>query len=170
MSVSTVDGIIESVEHGRRAAKVQFFKKLIFRLDDGGTKTVVKAVVHRELAEHLQVGARGRFYLYTAFDHRGVHGFRGADGQEMFRFPRNNEVLMLIIVPIMLAWVIGALIIAGGVPLLPTLLVLAGTPFFLLYRKSRLEAQRQYENDRAFVPAAREAPAAAAAAGPAVPA
>ena len=65
----------------------------MFRLDDGSTKTWAKAVVMNNVADLLKPGTRGRFYLYTAIDHRGVHGVRTDDGRRGLRLrPRSTNM------------------------------------------------------------------------------
>jgi hypothetical protein len=152
MSVSIVDGTIEEAVPGRSALSVRFFKRIVFRLADGGTKTVLKPVVHSRLAEHLQPGTSGRFYLYAAIDHRGVHGLRDDKGQALMHFPRNNEIATLIAALLMGLWVGGALVSVGGIPILPGLVVLLSVPAYFLYRNTRIEAERQFASDNRPVP------------------
>lgn len=149
MGVSSVDGVLEEAVPGRRAAGLQIFKKLVFRLDGGGTKTVAKAVVHSDLVEHMQPGLRGRFYLFTAIDHRGLHGFRTADGMEMHRFPKNNERIAYVLLIVCAIWVSLALVLFGGVPILPTILLIIGIPLTILTRKTRIESEQQFAADNA---------------------
>ena len=157
MGVSTIDATIVEAEPGRRAARVRFFKKIVFRLDDGTTRTVAKAVVHSSLAGHLQPGAQGRFYLFTAIDHRGLHGFRDRKGGAFFHFPKNNEVLTLFMTIIMGLWVGGALVAVGGLPVLATIFLILGIPAYILFRQTRIQAQRQFEADNQAVVAAQPA-------------
>ena len=48
------------------------------------------------VADALKPGTRGRFYLYTAIDHRGIHGVRTADGREIYGFGKQNEIISLV--------------------------------------------------------------------------
>lgn len=159
MSVSVVDGTIEEAVLGRRAAKVQFFKHITFRLADGGQRSIAKAVAHSQLAGHLKPGASGRFYLFTAIDHRGVHGFRDRGGRALFHYPRNNEVIMLVLVILMALWAAVSLAVIGDVGIIQAVILLLGPIAWFFFRKTRLEAQRQFEADCGYSPAS--APAAA---------
>jgi len=165
MGVSTIDGTIEEVVAGRRAAKVQFFKRIVFRLQDGSSKTIAKAVVHSRLAEHIRPGASGRFYAFTSIDHRGLHGLRDGSGHELFHFPRNNEYLMIGVVAFSALWAAIMLLAIGDVPIIAALILLFGTPAYFLFRKTGMEAKRQFEADGGFVAKATPAPASEAAAG-----
>ena len=148
MGVSIVDGTIEEAVPGRKAMGVRFFKRIVFRLADGGTKTVLKPIVHSQLAGHLQPGTSGRFYLYAAIDHRGLHGLRDDKGHALMHFPRNNEIGSLIAALLMGLWVGAALVSVGGIPILPGILVVLSVPAFFLYRNTRIEAERQFARDQ----------------------
>ena len=163
MGVSIVDGTIREAVPGRRALGVRFFKHITFSLADGGTKTVAKPIVHSRLAEHLQPGTSGRFYLFTAIDHRGLHGLRDDKGHALMQFPRNNEVATLVAALLMGLWVGAAMLSAGVIPIIPGILVVLSVPAFFLYRNTRIEAERQFASDNRQAP-----PAADAAAEPAV--
>jgi hypothetical protein len=91
MSVSIIDGTIEEAVPGRKAMSVRLFKSIVFRLADGSTKTVLKPVVHSEVAGQIQPGTSGRFYLFAAIDHRGLHGLRDDKGHALMHFPRNQR-------------------------------------------------------------------------------
>ena len=45
----------------------------------------------RTSAPCSQPGTSGRFYLYTAIDHRGIHGVRDDEGRSAFAFPRSTK-------------------------------------------------------------------------------
>ena len=152
MGVSTVDGELIEAIPGRRAAKVRIFKQIVFRLADGSTKTIAKPNVHADLASHLQPGLRGRFYLFTSIDHRGLHGFRDEHGRAMFHFPRNNEIAMLVCVLLCGLWCGFTIWKFGDAPILPTLIFILGVPAFFLFRNTRKQAARQYREDTSFAP------------------
>lgn len=153
MGVSTIDGTIESIELGRKALKVRIFKRITIKLPDGTSRSLGKSLVHEDLAEHLQPGTSGRFYTFTAIDHRGVHGIRGADGLELLAFPRNNEVLMLFTIALLALWMTVAQVTSGGVPVLALILMVLSIPAYFLYRATRSEAERQFRVDAAPAPA-----------------
>ena len=158
MAVSIIDGVIEDIEPGRKAAGIRFFKKIVFKLPDGGTKTVGKSVVHADLAGHFQPGASGRFYLFTALDHRGIHGFRDGKGGSWFAYPRNNETIALVMMVLIGLWVGYVLFAWAGLPIFWTLLLILNIFAFFHFRSVRTAARRQFEADGGH-PAA--APAAA---------
>ena len=158
MSVSIIDGTIEEAEPGRKAMSVRLFKRIVFRLADGSTKTVLKPVVHSELAGQIQPGTSGRFYLFAAIDHRGLHGLRDDKGNALMHFPRNNEIATLVSALLMGLWVGVALVSVGGIPILPGLVLLLAVPAFFLYRNTRIEAERQFASDNQPVSPAAAAP------------
>ena len=149
MGVSTIDGTLEEAVLKRVRRNIRVFERLTFRLRDGTTKSVAKAVVDAPVAERLVPGTSGRFYLYTAIDHRGVHGVRADDGQSVYGYPKNNEKIMLVMIPLLTAWVAAALVFLGGIPILPSIILVLSVPFYFIYRNTRLQAQRQYEGDSA---------------------
>lgn len=155
MAVSVIDGTVEEAVPGRRAAKVQFFKHIKFRLNDGTTRSIAKPVVHCELAPHLQPGTIGRFYLFTAIDHRGIHGLCDSQGRAFFQYPRNNEVIMLGLVVLMVLWAAFSIALVGDLGIIPAIILLLGPGAWFLFRKSRIEAERQFAADGGFVPAPR---------------
>ena len=82
MAVSIIDGTIEEVELKRRRKLGTVYRRgSCSGFADGSTKTWAKAVVWNNVADRLKPGTQGRFYLYTAIDHRGIHGVRTADGK-----------------------------------------------------------------------------------------
>ena len=91
MAQSTIDGTVEEAVLRRRRSQGSFYDSIKFRLDDGSTKTWTKAHVMNNVGDLLTPGTRGRFYLFTAIDHRGVSGIRTDDGREAFGVARLNE-------------------------------------------------------------------------------
>lgn len=150
MGVSTIDGTLEEAVLKRVRRNLRVYERLTFRLNDGTTKSVGKAIVEAPVAEKLLPGTRGRFYLYTAIDHRGVHGVRDEAGQATFAYPTNNEKAMLVIMPLMLLWVLVGIFLLGGLPILATIVLLISVPAYFLYRNTRVEAQRQFDADSAY--------------------
>ena len=149
MGVSTIDGTLEEAVLKRVRRNIRVFERLTFRLRDGTTKSVAKAVVDAPVAERLVPGTSGRFYLYTAIDHRGVHGVRADDGQSVYGYPKNNEKIMLVMIPLLVVWIAIGIAMIQDAPLLPTILLLLSVPFYFIYRNTRLQAQRQYDADSA---------------------
>ena len=161
MGVSTIDGTLEEAVLKRVRRNIRVYERLTFRLRDGSSKSVAKAVVDQSVADKLLPGTSGRFYLYTAVDHRGLHGIRDDSGGAVFGYPTNNEKAMMVMIPLLTAWVAVALIFFGGIPILPTIILLISIPFFFVYRNTRIQARRQFDSDSA-------APRAPLAAEPAV--
>lgn len=149
MSVSIIDGTITEAVPGRKAWGVRFFKRLDFRLADGSSQSVTRAVVHSDLADKLQPGTSGRFYLFKAYDHRGLHGYRDAEGRGGFHFPRNNEVMLAIVMVPVSLWVLYVLFAWAGLPIFWTILLILGIFSLFHYRKVRHEAERQFAADGA---------------------
>lgn len=147
MSVSIIDGTIESADLKRSAMKLRIYRSIVFRLANGETKTVAKPIVHADLATHLVPGTSGRFYLFSSIDHRGIHGIRTATGQRAYAYPRNNELTGLGLTLFGLFW----MVLSYSVPELFSgwiVIVLVIGPLVWLYNwKLRSDAQRQYESD-----------------------
>ena len=147
MPTSIVDGTVEetSLKWSRRG--VSLFNSIRFRKDDGTEQTVHKAVVKQEVADQLTPGARGRFYLFKAFDIGGIHGVRLPDGRAIYAFPGNNEKIFLISGVVALLWVLLAVFTKGGIPLLGAALLILSAVGYYFMSKGRQEAKVQFEGD-----------------------
>ena len=161
MGVSTIDGTLEEAVLKRVRRNLRVYERLTFRLRDGTTKSVGKSIVDAPVAERLVPGTSGRFYLFTAIDHRGVHGIRDSAGQSVFGFPTNNEKATLWIIPVMLV-LIALMLMIERIPGLAVLALIISVPAYFFYRHTRLEATKQFEADAAF-----RAPASSTTAPPA---
>lgn len=151
MSTSIVDGTIEAVDLKRARAGLAIFNSIRFKLDDGSSRTVTKYVVPQEIADAFAPGVSGRFYLFSAFDMKGIHGFRGADGAAHFRFPGgSNTKLFLIIVIVNILWIALRVTTKGDVPFLGVGLVVLGIIGYVLMSKGGREAKAQFEADEGF--------------------
>lgn len=147
MSTSIIDGTVEQAERGRSRGGITIFKSIRFALDDGSSRTVTKAVVKQEVADELAPGARGRFYLFKAFDISGIHGVRTLDGRAVYAFPGNNQKLFLVLGIINLLWVVTMIVARGGVPMLGVaLLILAALGWYFM-GQGQAEAKRQFDGD-----------------------
>jgi hypothetical protein len=147
MTTSIIDGTVEETELGRSRGGTTVLKSISFKLDDGSSRTVRKAVVKQAIADELTPGARARFYLFNAFDIKGIHGVRTPDGRAVYDFPASNRKLFLILGIINLVWIVFTLATRGGVPLLGVaLLILAGVGWYFM-GKGETEAKRQFEAD-----------------------
>jgi hypothetical protein len=151
MGTSIVDGTIESIEAGRRNKKVAVFKTIVFRENGGETRTVKKAVVTGPLMDEIAPGNSGRFYLFTAFDIKGVHGLRKSDGTAIYDYPGKTNVKIFLYAVIASALLIALrLAIGDGVPLLSVLLIVFGSVGWYLTSKSARETRRQFDEDAAL--------------------
>lgn len=150
MTTSIIDGTVEEAVAGRSRGAITVFKSIRFQLDNGTSRTVTKAVVTQAVADELTPGAKGRFYLFNAFDIRGIHGVRTPDGRSVYAFPGNNRKLFLLLGVINLLWIGFKVGVDGEVPLLGVaLLVLAGVGWFFM-GKGETEARQQFEGDAAY--------------------
>lgn len=154
MATSIIDGTIEEVVVKRRRKMGTVFTRILFKLDDGTTKTWGKSVVWNNVADQLKPGLRGRFYLYAAIDHRGVHGFRSDDGREAYGFGKQNEIISLIIFVMMGLLVLLSVAATGDAPLLAVILLVLSVPMYILYRGTRVQAERQFQVDSGYRPPA----------------
>jgi hypothetical protein len=159
MPNSIVDGVIEDAVPGRRRGGFTVFKSIRFRLDDGSSSDVKKAIVKQPLADEIVAGARGRFYLFEAFDVRGVHGLRTPEGKSLYAFPTSNQTLFLIIGIINLFWIAFTLVVRNGVPLLGVALLVLAVVGWYYMNKGKVAAQRQFDGDTDYAGAVRTAPA-----------
>ncbi len=150
MATSTIDGTVEEVVPGRRRGGITVFKSIRFLLDDGSSRTVTKAVVKQSVADELVPGAKGRFYLFKAFDIGGVHGVRTPDGRSIYAFPANNQKLFLVLAILNLLWIAVMIAARGAVPMLGVaLLVLAAVGWYFM-GKGQTEAQQQFDGDAGY--------------------
>ena len=148
MTTSIIDGTVEEAVPGRSARGITVFKSIRFRGDDGSSRTVTKAVVKRPVADEIAPGAKGRFYLFNAFDMKGIHGVRTPDGRAVYEFPGGtNQKLFLVIAIINVFWIVVMLALEGGLPLLGVALAVIGTAGWIFMRKGQTEARQQFEAD-----------------------
>jgi hypothetical protein len=147
MPTSTIDGTIETAKLKRKARKISIFDTIVIRQPDGTEATLKKMVTAEPVSSALQPGAQGRFYTYSAFDMKGIHGFRAADGRALHSFPANNENIMLFVLLISIAVFAGWYFIEERIALLPGALIILGTLGYFFYRKGRIDAAKQFEGD-----------------------
>jgi len=156
MATSIIDGTVEEAVLRRRRRLVSVYERVVFRTDDGATKTWAKAVVMNNVAELLTPGTRGRFYLFTAMDHRGISGVRADDGREAVGLARVNELAGLWVFAISAVVILlYVAVLRTGVPILSLILLILGLPMFFLYRQTRVEAERHFAADSGYRPPAR---------------
>ena len=147
MAVSIIDGTIEAMVLKRVRQNVRVYERIDFRLDGGGTSSITKAVVEAKVAERLEPGVSGRFYLYKAIDHRGIHGLRDKEGRALFGFSSMNERAMLVTIAIGTVLTILYVALLDKISLWGPLLVVLGVPGYFLYRSTRVDAESQFRGD-----------------------
>lgn len=150
MSVSIIDGTLEAANLKRRARSASVYDSIQFRRPDGREERLGKTIVANPVADALKPGTRGRFYIYSAIDHRGMHGLRTADGVAIHEFPGSSERLMLIVLIINLVLLVGRFALEGKVWFLPLALVVLTGIVYPLYRKTRIESLRQFDADGGY--------------------
>ena len=148
MAVSIVDGTLESFELKRKAPAISIYRDLVIRHGDGGETRFRKAVSAAKVAEKLEVGAKGRFYLYEAIDTKGIHGVRLDNGARVHAFPVMNERVMLLVLVLNCVLLIGRILIEGVLWYLPLALIVLAAIVYPLYRKTHLEAREQFQRDQ----------------------
>lgn len=146
MSVSIVDGTVTEAVRTKTKPFAQFSTLTISRTD-GGTERIKGPVAATEIGERLVPGAEGRFYLFKAFDHQGVHGIRLADGTDLHAYPGNNIRLFVMAMVIAAAW-IAISVLNDKLPLFAVLLFVGSVIGFVLTRRTRNETRRQFDADR----------------------
>ncbi len=152
MATSMVDGTVEEVVLKRRRSKMSFYRQIRFRLDDGSTRTSSRAHVSNNVADLLVPGTRGRFYAFTAFDHRGISGVRTDDGREAFGVGRQNEYAGLGVFVSMTLLTILYWTVLEKLSLLSLILAVLGLPMYFLYRQNRLDAEKAFRRDSGYRP------------------
>jgi hypothetical protein len=143
-----IDGTIEEATRKRSFYRMQVFDPVIIRRSDGTIENLGKRIIHSDLADVLAPGRSGRFYLYSTFEHSGIHGFRGG-GEAVFAFARNNEIAGVACV--VLGVLMYALHFYVRMPLsgwAPILIVL-GAVLGFVYWRVRQDAGRQFDQDQA---------------------
>lgn len=156
MAISTIDGTIEEAALRRRRPKNSIYDSIKFRLDDGSTKTWTKAQVMNNVAELLTPGTRGRFYLFTGVDHRGISGVRTDDGREAFGAFKLVEQAWI--------WSLGIAIVLlvlnlamNKISFLALILIVLSLPMYFVTRQNRLDAEKAFRADAGYRPPARGA-------------
>jgi hypothetical protein len=157
MAQSRIDGTVEEAVIRRRRSQGSFYDSIKFRLDDGSTKTWTKAHVMNNVGDLLTPGTRGRFYLFTAIDHRGVSGVRTDDGREAFGVAKLNELVGMWLVIINILLTILYITVLNGISVLALILIVLGVPMFFLYRQNRLDAEKAFRDDAGYRPPVRAA-------------
>jgi hypothetical protein len=153
MPVSTIDGTIEQVVPAKRHPKVSRYKSLVFRRDDGTTQTIQNAIARGDVANEIREGNRARFYAFSTFDVKGVHGVRRPDGTALFAYPGTvNTAVFLMLLIANMAWIALGVFAGDGVPLLGVALGGFGAIALFLIRQGASSARAQFDADSAAAP------------------
>jgi hypothetical protein len=149
MALSTIDGAVLASELRRSRKNIRLYKTVRFALADGGERTLKNLVATDGVAAYLEPGSRGRFYMHSYLDARGLHGFRGTEGTTSgFAFPAQNERIFQIVLAVNLFWILFRLFVVGdGVPLLGLGLAIVSVIGWVWSRRTRIEAQRHFADD-----------------------
>ncbi|SEH19601.1 hypothetical protein SAMN05428974_3526 [Sphingopyxis sp. YR583] len=150
MPTSIIDGRIEAADLRRAKGGATIFRSITFEQDGVGTRTIRNAVVKDNVAAELVPGATGRFYLYNAFDLKGVHGVRTASGRDVYGFAGNNQKIFLILGIFNLIWIAFTIAVRGGVPLLGGALLILSVVGYIFMSKGQREAQEQFDGDAGY--------------------
>jgi hypothetical protein len=154
MAVSIIDGTVEEAVLKRRRAQASVYERVTFRLGDGTTKTWAKAVILNDVADLVLPGTSGRFYLFTAIDHRGISGVRAADGREACGVPKVNEKASIWVIVMMTLLNALYILALDKISILALVLMILGVPMYFYYRHVRVEAERQFAADKGYRSAA----------------
>jgi hypothetical protein len=147
MNIETIDGTIETATVKQSNSKVSIYDAIAFRLADGSERRLEKVAVAPSVAEMLQPGVQGRFYAYSAIDHKGLVAARSKDGRSAYAIPSGNERIMLMAAIVGLIWFTIVLITRGSVAWLSLVLAIAGGFGFFSYRSTRIESRARYDAD-----------------------
>ncbi len=150
MPTSMIDGTVEEADVRTDRAGVKIFRCIRFRLNDGSEHTIEKAVTTKAVGDELVPGASGRFYLFKAFDIKGVHGVRMADGRAVHGFPGNNQRIFLLAGIVAVLW--NAILIAtrDSISLLAVAMIVLSVVGWYFTSKGKREAQAQFEGDSGY--------------------
>lgn len=147
MTVSIIDGRVEAADLRRARGGLSVYRSITLQPDNGPTRTIKNAVVTQNIADELTPGAQGRFYLYNAFDQKGVHGVRTPDGRAIYGFAGNNRKLFLLLGVISTLWIALRVTVEGDVPLLGILLLILGIIGYIFMGRGEREAKAQFDAD-----------------------
>jgi len=147
MPTSMIDGTVEEADVRTDRAGVKIFRCIRFRLNDGSEHTIEKVVTTKAVGDEIVPGASGRFYLFKAFDIKGVHGMRTADGGAVHGFPGNNQRIFLLAGIVAVLW--NAILIAtrDSISLLAVAMIVLSVVGWYFTSKGKREAQAQFEGD-----------------------
>jgi|GEM_PF-1702969 len=147
MPISIIDGTIESMDLKRAAAKVRIYRTIVFRLANGQSRTIAKPYVHETLARELAPGTAGRFYLFSSIDHRGLQAMRADDGRAVFAYPKNNEVIGMVLLAVSVVWIALSVLLVRDFSLWAAIVFVIAVLVVVVNRTLRISAERQFAGD-----------------------
>lgn len=147
MSVSIIDGTIESADLRRATGKVRIYRNIRLRRADGQIEDVKKPIVHADLGPLVEPGTSGRFYLFKSIDHRGIYAVRPQGGTPVFRYPRNNELIGMGLTLFTVAWIAISLNYIGDFSIFALLGFVIGAMVWVVNWQLRRSAERQFADD-----------------------
>jgi hypothetical protein len=148
MTVSIIDGRVETADVKRQNRHLHQYGTLRFALDGGGERVLKNAVVDNAVAARLQPGSAGRFYLFQGVDMRGVYAYRDPTGNIAKGFPGQNERLGLIGVALAIAAMILFSLFGDGVPWIVFIGLILSVLGFFFTRQTRTAVERATAEDK----------------------
>ncbi len=147
MSVSIIDGIIESADLKRATGKMRVYRSIIIRRTNGQTEEVKKPIVHADLGPLVEPGTSGRFYLFKSIDHRGIHAVRPQGGTPVLRYPRSNELIGMGLTIFTALWIAFSLHFLDGFSIFALPGFVIGLMVWVVNWQLRRSAERQFADD-----------------------
>ena len=142
MTVSIIDGRVETADLKRQNRHLHQYRTLSFALDGGGERVIRNAVVDNAVAARLQPGSAGRFYLFQGMDMRGVYAHRDPAGNIVKAFPGQNEKLGLIGAGLAIAAIVLFALFSDGVPWIAFIALILSVLGFFFTRQTRTAVER----------------------------
>lgn len=150
MSIEVINGVVEAATLKQSNSKVSIYETIVLRMEDGSERRLGKVAVAPNVAELLQPGVQGRFYGYSAIDHKGIVAVRTKDGRSAYTIPSGNERIMMMAAIVGFVWFLIALLMHGQLALLGLILGIGGSFGYFSYRKTRLESRARYDADSGY--------------------
>ena len=147
MTIEVIDGTLEAATTRSSNAKVSIYDAIVVRSADGSERRLQKIAAAPAVAAMLLPGTQGRFYVYSAIDHKGLVAVRSTDGRSAYAMPSGNERIMLMAAIVGAAWFVVVLATRGNIAWLSLVLGVAGGFGYFFYRSTRLESRARYDAD-----------------------
>lgn len=148
MRINVIEGVVALAEVQRSSRFFTRYLGVEISGSDGRSEAMKGALAHADVAQHLALGAKGKFYLFSDFDMKGVFGVRLADGTSVREYPgKNNLNIYRIMLFAGLALLLLSPFILGGVSVLALLASLVGGGLWFMADKARKELLRAFDSD-----------------------